>query len=207
MMLGDFPIRGAVREKKRKLATLSVMISVWIVEIEDAMQSFRNRAISDQAFAYLLCNVMSTIERILFLRHCFYNLLYCSSNTGQKSRINERSRSNVVFMQWEKWYFSNYSKVSDLYRSIFSYTNKKSWIVESKIKFIPWFIGKQYRFIFIVLRFRTLLTYARFSLVGATNQIVKGQPFLWFEKGAFFIFSSPGVIPQLKWLDNCCQPS
>ena len=71
MMLGDFPIRGAVREKKRKLATLSVMISVWIVEIEDAMQSFRNRAISDQAFAYLLCNVISTIERILFLRHCF----------------------------------------------------------------------------------------------------------------------------------------
>ena len=47
----------------------------------DAMQSFRNRAISDQAFAYLLCNVLSMIERILFLRHCVYNLLRSSSNT------------------------------------------------------------------------------------------------------------------------------
>jgi hypothetical protein len=64
IILGDLPIRVAVKKKNRKFATLSVMNFVWVVVMKDAMQTFINRAISDHAFAYLLCNILSMIERM-----------------------------------------------------------------------------------------------------------------------------------------------
>jgi hypothetical protein len=74
------------------------MVSVWVVVRKDAMQTFSMRAISDHAFAYLLCKVLSMFERISLLLYHTYTRLSGRLQSGLKLKLNERNLTNDLLL-------------------------------------------------------------------------------------------------------------